>query len=532
MIISGSAPTGSAYLVLDASKFNGEQLSTSKAIGPANSFRVWGSVATGVVGGEANNVHLGMLVGSDGTTAHPGSAPPIGRAWTTFIFQRATGGDGGSIELEGGSWNRADPTTQAVPTSANSFSAPLDFSAQGSTYLLQLDPAAEAGDSYLLWGTNDSSTRSPASAAGATPLNGGQPVKGGGNAILVQGFDFIIAKCLTNATATELVAVATLNDGASALPPTPGPGTPWLVGGQPNGPGAQVLGTTDAGSVLDVKAANSLVMQSDGDQMLIQAPNGELRLLSGIEAFPGPADGRVRVFAGESFIAQAGGDVVLNAGGYLKVTVGAAQVFDFIPGTSTNQGPTSQPVGTAAGEAGRLLLAELAASGTNVTGFRAPDSLAADVVYTLPTTDGQPGDSLTTDGAGSLSWKNTDTLRWSASQSDASGNQYFAPGYITQTTSFQEPPIVIAKAETFRTLCVSYQSTGNTHDQTVTFELLDATLTPIPGATITGPTTDGQHDLTETFPAVSFPAQSKFNMRLRPSAALDANLLYMAVAAN
>ncbi len=44
------------------------------------------------------------------------------------------------------------------------------------------------------------------------------------------------------------------------------------------------------------------------------------------------------------------------------------------------------PAGTATGQGGEIQLRELAAGGTNVTGFGAPDSLAADIRYTLPDT--------------------------------------------------------------------------------------------------------------------------------------------------
>lgn len=48
---------------------------------------------------------------------------------------------------------------------------------------------------------------------------------------------------------------------------------------------------------------------------------------------------------------------------------------------------------------------ELAASGTNYVGFKAPDAIAENVVWTLPDADGGAGDALETDGAGHLSWE-------------------------------------------------------------------------------------------------------------------------------
>lgn len=62
------------------------------------------------------------------------------------------------------------------------------------------------------------------------------------------------------------------------------------------------------------------------------------------------------------------------------------------------------PHGVGAGNTTELRFLELAAGGTNYTGFKAPDALAGNVVYVLPTADGSAGQQLTTNGAGVLSW--------------------------------------------------------------------------------------------------------------------------------
>lgn len=82
-----------------------------------------------------------------------------------------------------------------------------------------------------------------------------------------------------------------------------------------------------------------------------------------------------------------------------------ANQFELLPGTSANSGPTCMPVGAGAGQTGRVLLQELVANGVNVTGFRAPDALAADVgPYTLPSTSGTAGQALTWNAADTLTW--------------------------------------------------------------------------------------------------------------------------------
>jgi len=53
--------------------------------------------------------------------------------------------------------------------------------------------------------------------------------------------------------------------------------------------------------------------------------------------------------------------------------------------------------------AAELRFMEPSAGGTSYTGFKAP-ALAGNVLYTLPTTDGTSGQTLTTNGSGALSW--------------------------------------------------------------------------------------------------------------------------------
>ncbi len=62
------------------------------------------------------------------------------------------------------------------------------------------------------------------------------------------------------------------------------------------------------------------------------------------------------------------------------------------------------PYGTMAGNTGEIRFQELAANGTNYTGFKAPDSLTANTVYALPTADGTSGQLLQTNGSGALAW--------------------------------------------------------------------------------------------------------------------------------
>ena len=60
---------------------------------------------------------------------------------------------------------------------------------------------------------------------------------------------------------------------------------------------------------------------------------------------------------------------------------------------------------------GQLRLYERTTNGTNWVGFEAPDSLASDLFWTLPATDGTAGQGLVTNGGGGLSWSNVQTFK-------------------------------------------------------------------------------------------------------------------------
>ncbi len=63
-----------------------------------------------------------------------------------------------------------------------------------------------------------------------------------------------------------------------------------------------------------------------------------------------------------------------------------------------------RPFGTASGNTSELRFLELAASGTNYTGFRSPSALGSNLMLVLPSTAGTSGQALSTNGSGVLSW--------------------------------------------------------------------------------------------------------------------------------
>ncbi len=62
------------------------------------------------------------------------------------------------------------------------------------------------------------------------------------------------------------------------------------------------------------------------------------------------------------------------------------------------------PFGAAAGQTGEVRFKELTANGANFVGLKSPDTLAGNVIWTLPAADGGSGDILATNGSGGLTW--------------------------------------------------------------------------------------------------------------------------------
>ena len=88
------------------------------------------------------------------------------------------------------------------------------------------------------------------------------------------------------------------------------------------------------------------------------------------------------------------GNVVLDSVGY---TFSQAQTFSAVVTFSSR--PVLAPVGTSSGDGGGIQLRELVANGSNFIGIQAPDALAANVEYILPSAVPGSGNALTWGGA-------------------------------------------------------------------------------------------------------------------------------------
>ena len=99
---------------------------------------------------------------------------------------------------------------------------------------------------------------------------------------------------------------------------------------------------------------------------------------------------------------QADIDLIIRAKGNGSVRITGAAVQAIGPGT--NPGIVEARGGNQLGGGGKIYLYERSNNGTNYVGFEAPDSIASDIFWTLPATDGTAGQVLSTNGAGILLW--------------------------------------------------------------------------------------------------------------------------------
>ena len=83
-------------------------------------------------------------------------------------------------------------------------------------------------------------------------------------------------------------------------------------------------------------------------------------------------------------------------------TLSPASKLDILPANANAL--TIRPFGAAANSTGQLQFRELAANGTNYVGLRAPDALASNLIFRLPSVYGTNGQVLSTTGSGVLTW--------------------------------------------------------------------------------------------------------------------------------
>lgn len=83
-----------------------------------------------------------------------------------------------------------------------------------------------------------------------------------------------------------------------------------------------------------------------------------------------------------------------------------------------------------------IRFSELTANGSNYVGFKAPASLSADKIWTLPSADGTNGQVLTTNGSGVLSFITPSAgISWQSSVKTSGFTAVAGEGYFCNTTS-------------------------------------------------------------------------------------------------
>ena len=99
----------------------------------------------------------------------------------------------------------------------------------------------------------------------------------------------------------------------------------------------------------------------------------------------------------------AGGTLTLKGGA--GTTTGAGGSIALTPGTSaTGSAGTVQILPTKSSAGGTTALQFMGINSTGYVGFKAPDAITTNTVWTLPVQDGTSGQNLVTNGSGVLSW--------------------------------------------------------------------------------------------------------------------------------
>ena len=117
------------------------------------------------------------------------------------------------------------------------------------------------------------------------------------------------------------------------------------------------------------------------------------------------------------------------------------------------------PFGSGPGDTGQLRFLELAANGSNYSGFRAPDDLAGNVIWTLPDADGSANQVLSTDGSGNLSWSTHVLIDLVDNTTDAYKMQQGTYNYFNINTTDLSEQITFGNTTTNPTF--AFNGTGN-----------------------------------------------------------------------
>jgi hypothetical protein len=142
------------------------------------------------------------------------------------------------------------------------------------------------------------------------------------------------------------------------------------------------------------------ILTSDGTITALGNPETSVAG-SGLELYSGAGGGQ--------WIVDGGGDLTLaSSAGFVTIMAGPARSVRL------------QPRAAGAGNTCPFQFMELAANGSNSVGFKAPDSIASDVTWVLPSVDATiAGQSWRSDAAATISWKGRVNVRASTTNAQS-----------------------------------------------------------------------------------------------------------------
>lgn len=351
----------------------------------------------------------------------------------------------------------------------------------------------------------NSATRLTFTSAGAVNLTSaaGQPVvESAGTTYSITGGTGLVTTATTgNSFVQALAGNVSLQANSSV----------FATGGN----GVQIAATT--GNTV-ITAGDNITLTATNAGVSLSALNGTASITANSVTATATADASITSLGGDSGVYAPGGAATLqgtfaNVQGFSGVTIScaAASASDITLTPSTAGCVALPPVGVAAGNTCEVRFRELLANGVNYTGFKAPDAIAANAMYTLPSADGAAGQVLATSGAGALSWTSPRKASFGADVCLVTQTtpQFVPPGSRTTTSTTANVGVLQETVGTVSTLCVNFiGDAANVGGQTLTFQLLrsvgGAAAAAVAGAvTAAIPTTAGAHSATVSFTGVS-----------------------------
>ncbi len=459
---SGVIVTEAGTQTLTNKTITGGTINGASSIGGSTTINTTGSVtASGVTTSAQTGVVLGPFGAAAGNTgearfnelsANGGNyvgfkAPDAVTNNMVYTLPAAVGSDGQVLSTNASgvlSWISPGGGGTVTSVSGN---GPISVTNGNSTPSISISQASGSTDGYLSstdWNTFNNKVGSTRSISAGTGLSGGGDLSadrtislgiasnttiGGMKAttgkITLDGSGTITNIAADTATTAGNVTgtVAVANGGTGATDAAGARGNLGAAASGANSDITSLSGLTTALSVAQggsgatdaASARGNLGAAASGANSDITSLSGLTTPLSGSQGGTGvtstatyPSSGVIVTEAGTQTLtnktitagtingaSSIGGSTTINTTG--SVTASGLT-------TSAQTGVVLGPFGAAAGNTGEVRLKELSANGNNYVGLKAPDNIAADLVYTLPASVASDGRILSANTNGELSW--------------------------------------------------------------------------------------------------------------------------------